>query len=74
MKSENTFIIHPATTEQENALKAFVKALKIKFEVAKEKPYDTDFVAKIERSRKDYKEGKFVRLEKEDLQKFLGLE
>lgn len=74
MKSENTFIIYPETTEQENALKAFIKALKMKFEVAKEKPYDPDFVAKIERSRKDYKEGKFDRVEKEDLQKFLGLE
>ena len=58
MKTENIFIIHPKTTDQENALKAFVKALNIKFEVAKEKPYDADFVAKIERSRKDYKDGK----------------
>ena len=74
MKTENTFIIYPETVEQEDALKAFVKALKMKFEVAKEKPYDPEFVAKIERSRKEYQEGKYTRVEKEELQKFLGLE
>ena len=58
MKTENTFIIHPETIEQENALKAFVKALKIKFEVSKKGPYDPNFVSKIEKSRQDYKEGK----------------
>lgn len=40
------------------AIKAFMKALKIKFEVAKEKPYDKEFVAKIEKGRADYKNGK----------------
>jgi len=69
MKSENTFIIHPETTEQENALKAFVKALKIKFEVAKEKPYNPDFVAKIQESRQQAKEGKTVKIELDDLWK-----
>ena len=32
MQTENIFIVHPANTEQVNALKAFVKALNIKFE------------------------------------------
>jgi hypothetical protein len=35
--SEQTFIIHTETPEQENALRAFVKALKMKFEISKEK-------------------------------------
>lgn len=74
MKTENTFIIHPETIEQENALKAFVKALKMKFEIAKEKPYDPEFVAKIQESRQQAKEGKVTRVEKDELQKFLGLE
>ncbi|MCA1762227.1 MAG: hypothetical protein LC664_04440 [Flavobacteriales bacterium] len=74
MKTEKTFIIRPETTEQENALKAFIKALKIKFEVTKEKPYDPDFVAKIKTSRQQAKEGKITRVEKKDLDKFLGLE
>lgn len=73
MKSENTFIIHPETTEQENALKAFVKALKIKFEISREKPYDPDFVAKINESRQQVQEGKTTRVKKEDLKTFLGL-
>lgn len=46
--------ITPETTEQANALKAFAKALKMKFEVV-EKPYDEDFVNKIEESREQYK-------------------
>ena len=59
MRTQDIFIVHPETEEQSQALTAFVNALKIKFEIsAKEKPYDPDFVAKIEKSRKDYKEGK----------------
>ena len=35
--SQQTFIIHTETPEQESALKAFVKALKMKFEISKDK-------------------------------------
>ncbi len=73
MEAENTFIIHPETKEQENALMAFIKALKIKFEVSKEQPYNPDFVAKVEESSKQAKEGKTTRVKKEDLKEFLGL-
>jgi len=69
MKTENTFIIHPETTEQENALKAFIKALKIKFEVSKEKPYDPDFVTKIKESRQQAKDGKTVKMDLDDIWK-----
>ncbi len=49
MQEENTFIAHPNSTEQLAVVKAFFKALKIKFEVTTpEKPYNPDFVAKIE--------------------------
>ena len=79
MKTENIFIIHPETAEQEKVLKAFVKALKMNFEITKEKqlnvqPYDAEFVAKIARSRKDYEEGRYTSVEKDELQSFLGLE
>jgi len=74
MATENIFIVHPENTEQVNALKAFVKALKIKFEIANEKPYNQDFVVKIKKSRKEFKEGNFKHIEKEDLQSFLGLQ
>jgi hypothetical protein len=40
--SEHTFIIHTETPEQESALKAFVKALKMKFEISKEKTTFSD--------------------------------
>ncbi len=73
MKTENAFIIHPESIEQENALKAFAKALKMKIEVAKEKPYDPEFIAKIQESRQQFKEGKVTRVKKENLKEFLGL-
>lgn len=41
MQKQNIIIFEPNTTEQENALKAFGKALKLKFEV-KTKPLDTN--------------------------------
>ena len=73
MQTENIFIVHPANTEQVNALKAFVKALKIKFEETSIKTYNPEFVAKIQRSRKEFEEGKFISVEKDNLQQFLGL-
>ena len=36
MKTEHTFIAHATTIDQINALKAVVKAFKVKFEVKKE--------------------------------------
>lgn len=68
-KTENTFIIHPETTEYKNALKAFVKALNIKFEISNEKSYHPDFVAKIQESRTQVKEGKTVKLDLDDIMK-----
>lgn len=58
---------------QIEAVKAVMKALKIKFEISAEKPYNPEFVAKIEKSKQEFKDGKFTRVKKEDLQSFLGL-
>ncbi len=69
MKAEDIYIIHPENEEQANALKAFVKALKMKFEIAKEKAYNADFVEKIKRSKKQHLEGKDVVIKTEDLWK-----
>lgn len=41
------FIAHPQTSEQVSALKAFMQALKIKFEVTNVENYDLAFVEKI---------------------------
>ncbi|MBU2525956.1 MAG: hypothetical protein KKC03_05080 [Bacteroidetes bacterium] len=68
MKAKNIFIVHPQTSEQVSALKAFMQALKIKFEVSKEdKPYNSAFVEKIEKSRQDYKDGKGTVMTMDDL-------
>jgi len=66
-------IAHPINNEQIETIKAFFKALKIKFEVAPEKPYNPEFVKKIELSRQELKEGKITRVKKEDIHSFLGL-
>lgn len=74
MASENIFIVHPESTEQVNALKAFIKALNMKFEITREQYYNPDFVAKIKKSREEFQAGNFIPVEKEDLQSFLGLQ
>ena len=51
-----TLIVHPENKEQLVALKAFMKALKISFEKAKQ-PYNPEFVAKIQESREQVKRG-----------------
>ena len=49
MKGPVTIITHPTTSEEVTAIKALVKALKIKFEIKTkdEQPYDPAFVAKV---------------------------
>ncbi len=59
MQTQNVFIAHPANKEQVNALKAFVKVLKIEFEITTaEKPCDQPFVDRILQGDKDFKAGK----------------
>lgn len=63
-----TFTIHTEDKEQLNALKAFMKALKIKFEMNKEnKPYNSEFIAKIEQSKKEIQEGKGIKMSAKDI-------
>lgn len=73
MKTQNIFIAHPQTTEQINALKAFMKALNINFEISKEGTYDPDFVKKVLKSKSQVREGKVTKVRKENLKAFLGL-
>ncbi len=65
---------HAENALQIEAVKTVMKALKIKFTITKEKPYNPDFVAKIEQSRLEYKEGNFVSVQKKELKKYLELE
>jgi len=52
---------------QIDALKAFMKALKIKYDITEGKPYNPEFVSKIKRSRQAYKEGKGTAITVEEL-------
>ena len=75
MKSNTIFTAKPKTNEQEDALKAFMQALNIEFEVSNEEDgYTDDFVAEIEESREQYKKGDFVSVEKKDIKRFLDLD
>jgi len=68
MKTQD-IIVHPANAQEMSVIKAFFEALKIKFEVAKDSPYDPEFVAKIEKSRKQAAKGKTVKIDLDDIGK-----
>jgi hypothetical protein len=69
MKAQNILIAHPTNSNELNVIKAFFEALKIKFEVAEESPYNPEFVAKIQKSRQQAKEGKTVKIALDDIWK-----
>lgn len=48
-------------------------ALKITYETYEEQPYDPNFVQKVEESKAQYKKGQFTRIDKDDIDNFLGL-
>jgi predicted enzyme involved in methoxymalonyl-ACP biosynthesis len=73
MQTQSIFIAHPETTEQINALQAFMKALKITFEISKQEEYNSEFVEKLLESRQQAKQGKVTKVKKENLREFLGL-
>ena len=58
MNSEQTFIVHPQNIEQGSILKAFFKALQIKFEEVNEKPYNREFVDMVLQADDSIKKGK----------------
>jgi len=61
-------------SSQIEAIKAFMKALKIKFEVSKgESPYNSEFAQKVLESRQQAQSGKVTRIKTEDLETFLDL-
>jgi hypothetical protein len=68
-----TFIVHPKNNEEKKVVKAFLKALKIQFENQTTNPndssYDPDFVAMIEENREDYKAGKGIKIDLDDIWK-----
>jgi hypothetical protein len=57
-----TVIMHPESKEQLTALKAFAKALKVKFET-EQSQYSAEFAEKIKESETQIKEGNFITLD-----------
>lgn len=53
---------------QIEAIKAFMKALKIEFELSKESTYNREFVEKIKKGDQDLKNGKGTTVTLEDLE------
>ena len=69
---------YPSDVSQVEAIKAVMKAFKIKFEITKESrdtktEYNPEYVAKILESREQAKNGQVTTVKKEDLKEFLGL-
>jgi len=60
--------IHPKNSDQLEAIKSVLKALKIPFE-KKESPYDPEFVKMIKEAEKDRKNSIVLKM-KEDIEKF----
>ncbi len=67
MKIEEVITVHPQTHDQLNALKAFMKALKIKFEIAKKSSYNPEFVEKVLQGEKDIEQGKGISFSMKEL-------
>ncbi len=66
-------IVHPKSSAEIKALKDYMEALNVKFEVFDINPYNSQFVSKILKSKQEFKEGDFVGVKKKDLKKYLGL-
>lgn len=64
-----TLLVRPENSEQLKAVKAILKVLNVDFTTKKEKAYNSDFVKKIEESRKQAKEGKVTKVTTKDLWK-----
>ena len=65
----STLLVHTQDDHQLNATEAFLKALKIPFEKVEddERPYNPEFVAKIENSMQQASEGKVVKIALDDI-------
>ena len=59
----------PKTKEQFEAVKAFLKALKIPFQKSEESSYNPEFVEKIRKSEKSVKEGRIHKIALDEIWK-----
>ncbi|MVN22700.1 DUF2683 family protein [Mucilaginibacter arboris] len=61
-----TLIVQPENKEQLVALKAFMKAMKIKFQ-KEDKPYSQAFINKMQQAEDDIKAGRTTKIEPTDM-------
>lgn len=73
-KQNRIIIQQPTDADKWTALQAFLKALKIKFEISKDVVYNPEFIEKIEKSKKQYEDADFISVEKKAIKNFLDLE
>jgi hypothetical protein len=66
-------IVEPKNKKELQAIKAVLKALDVSFRTGAESPYNPELVAKIKKSEQQVKDGKVIRVKKEELKSFLGL-
>lgn len=66
-----SYVLHPTDKKQEKAIKIVLDAMNVPYEKEPdtEKPYNLEFMAKIDESRKQAREGKGVVINTEDLWK-----
>lgn len=67
MKTSDIIIVHPDSDAKFEALKVFMKAFKIKFEISKGRAYNSDFVAEILQGDEDFKNGKGKKITLDEL-------
>lgn len=67
----NTFAVHPTNEAQVKAVKAVLEALQVPYDEEPETQpiYDAEFMAEIEKGRKEAREGKGTIIKIEDLWK-----
>ncbi|RYX87203.1 hypothetical protein EON73_01880 [bacterium] len=61
-----TLIVQPENKEQLKALKAFMKAMKIRFQ-KEEKPYSQEFITKMVQAEEDIQAGRTTKIEPADI-------
>ena len=62
MKPQDILIAHPSNASELVVAKAFFEALKIKFEIKAEKPYDPEFVNMVMEADEEIKKGKGIKV------------
>ena len=64
-----TILVHTENKEQSKVVKAFMKALKVKFETQKKKKYNPEFVQKILEGDDDVKNGRINKITLDEIWK-----